>query len=1130
MTKKQNLELSEKKRQLLETLLKAEGLNSPSKSTITKRKDSDRAPLSFAQERLWFLHQLVPESPVYNIPAGVRLHGQLNIEILEKSLNEIVRRHEILRTTFVRTEKGPVQIINPKLTLKVSVIDLLKMNEAEREAQALKLANIEAQKPFDLAKGPLLRATIFHIHDEDYIFLITMHHIISEVWSLTILFKELEVLYEAYLKGQKSPLPELSIQYADFASWQRQWFRGEVLEKELEYWKEQLGGEVPILQLPTDYPRPAVQTFNGAWQSHILPKSLMNGLRNLSQKENTTLFMTLLAAYATLLYRYTGQEDIIIGSPVAGRNWAETEDLIGFFVNTLALRVDLSEDPGFRELLGRVREMALAAYSHQDLPFEKLIEELSPERDISYTPLFQVMFTLQNSPVPTLKLYGMSPGLPMSSAEIHNGATKTDLALIVEETSEGLVAAFEYNTDLFEKATIDRMLNHFHNLLESILANPDQNLSSLKIMSPSEVKNIIQGWNETRTDYPAEKCIHELFREQVNKHPDSIAIIYGDEKLTYRELDQRANRLGNYLQKMKIKPEDFVAISMEPSVDMVVAILGILKAGGAYVPLDPTYPAERNIYMLKDTGASIIISQQSLIEKLPVGRAKIICLDTEWKQIEQESTENPVNQVTPNNLAYVMYTSGSTGHPKGICVPHKAVVRLVCNTDYINLKSSDRIAQASNASFDAVTFEIWGALLNGATLVGMGRDIVLSPREFASNLHKYKITTLFLTTALFNEMAKIVPDAFGSLHHLLFGGEAVDTQRVAQVKQENPPERLLHVYGPTENTTFSTWYEVKEVPDCKRTVPIGRAIANSEIYVLDQKLNPVPVGVVGELYVGGDGLARNYLNQPALTAEKFLPHPFGKIPGSRLYRTGDLVRWRSDGNLEFIGRVDHQVKLRGFRIELTEIESVLRQHPAISENVVLLREDQRGEKRLVAYIVFKKGEKCTINVLRNFLKDKLPEYMIPSAYVFLEKFPLTPNGKVDRKSLPVPEGVRPALKEAYIAPRTELERIIAEVWKEVFQVDRVGLNDNFFDLGGHSLLLTQVHSKLQYIFNTKISMIDMFKYPTVSSLADFLSNGENVSTVFQQSQDRANIRRELMQRRKHVRKKAKETQTNEDEV
>jgi amino acid adenylation domain-containing protein len=935
--------LSAAKRALLEKRLR--GAAPAAVEAIARRANpAAAAPLSFAQQRLWLLYHLNPETPAYNMPLRVRLSGRCDVEVLERTLNEIVRRHEALRTMFRSVGDDALQVIAPSVEIPLPVIDLTGVPAAERPREAERLAVEEAERPFDITTGPLLRSTLLRLDDQDHVLLLTIHHIVSDGWSLGVLSREVAALYGAFCGRRPSPLGALPIQYADFAAWQRGWLTGEVLEKQLSYWRKQLDG-VEQLQLPTDRPRPAAQSYRGAARAFVMPRALSDAVKAFSQSTGATIFMTLLAAFEALLARYTGQHDIAIGSPIANRNRSELEGLIGFFVNSLVMRGDVSGDPTFRELVERTRDMALGAYAHQDVPFEKLVEELRPERDLGQNPLFQVMFAVQNAPAEAVTL----EGLTLATLDAEFTTTRLDIELHLWEAADQIGGAMFYSTDLFDAETIARMIGHYQELLAAATASPECRVSMLPLLSAGE-QRALEAWNAAARTFP-EQPIHALFEEQAARTPQAVAAVYGDRQITYHELNDRANHLAGYLVGRGVRPDALVGLFVERSIEMIVGMLGILKAGGAYVPLDTAYPPQRLALMIADAGVDILLTQRHLVERLPQHGASIVCLDQDWTDIAAASGERPAVAVSPDHLAYVIYTSGSTGQPKGAAVPHRGVVRLVINTDYVGLGPADRIAQASNASFDAATFEIWGALLQGGCIVGFEKEMALSPVEFATALRDRGITTLFLTTALFNQMAREAPWGFGRLRQLLFGGEAVDPEAVRVVLQKGRPERLLHVYGPTENTTFSTWHQVEQVPDGALTVPIGGPIAYTQLYVLDDRLNRVPVGVPGELYVGGDGLARGYLRVPGPTAEKFLPDPFRGVAGARMYRTGDLVRWLPSGAVEFIGRRDSQVKIRGFRIEPGEIEAVLAKHASVRDVVVLAREDTPGDRRLVAYVV-----------------------------------------------------------------------------------------------------------------------------------------------------------------------------------
>ncbi|MBG1271672.1 non-ribosomal peptide synthetase [Nostoc sp. WHI] len=1057
-------------------------------------------PASFAQQRLWFLDQLIPGNAIYNVPTVIRLIGSLKLTALEQTFNEIVRRHETLRTTFIVSDGQPLQAIAPNLTIPLSVLNLQRSPADEREVKAKCIVTAEIEHPFDLSSGPLLRIILLVLSETEHILLLNMHHIICDDWSMGVLIRELGTLYAAFAQNQPSPLLELPLQYADFAHWQREWLQGEVLQTQLAYWREQLNS-ISILHLPTDKPRPAIQSYQGATQFLELPKKLIDALEKLSQQEGVTLFMTLLAAFKTLLYRYTHQEDIALGSPIANRNRSEIEGIIGFFVNSLVLRSNLSGNPTFRELLGRVREVTLGAYSHQDLPFEKLVEELHPERNLSYHPLFQVVFGFQNAPMSSLELPGLVPSFmnidlkkTRFDLELHLWKCSEDFRSLLGgnwEYSEGLRGIMVYNTDLFDKVTISRILEHFKTLLSGIIANPEQGIANLPLLSEVERHQVLVECNNTQADYPQDKCIHQLFEEKVQQYPDFIAVNFANEQLTYQELNTRSNKLAQHLQKIGVGSEVLVGICISQSIEMIIGLLGILKAGGAYVPLDSSYPQERLNFMLEDAQVSVLLTQENLLKHFEGFSNPIVSIDKDWEVIAQEQEDNPKSDLNSDNLAYVIYTSGSTGKPKGVAVPHKAVNRLVCNTNYINLEPSDKIAQASNVSFDAATFEIWGALLNGAQLVGISKDVTLSPHEFALELQKEGINVLFLTTALFQQIARDVPQAFASLKYLLFGGETVNTRWIKKILRDGTPKHLIHVYGPTENTTFSSYYCVQELPESTTSFPIGRPITNTQIYILDTNLQPVAIGVTGELYIGGEGLAREYINRTELNAKHFISHAFSHKPKTRLYKTGDLARYLPDGNIEFLGRIDNQVKIRGFRIELSEIEAVLIQHSAVKETVVITAEDVPDDKYLVAYIVPNLEEMPTQNVqsfaslLRQFLKEKLPEYMVPRAYMLLESLPLTPNGKVDHRALPASDTITFSNQD-YVAPRSQVEELLTQIWAKVLGIEQVGVHDNFFELGGHSLLATQLTSRIRDTFQIDLPVRNLFETPTVEQLAKYI--------------------------------------------
>jgi amino acid adenylation domain-containing protein len=1087
---KQITELSDEKRQLLDRLLKKAGLNLTSAIIIPQRRDTNKFPMSFAQERLWFLDQLEPNRPTYNLPDTHYFKGPLDLDALQRSLSEIVRRHELLRTTFQMVDGKPMQVIAPPQPLELPLIDISHLPDTERAAKAQQLADEDSIQPFDLSRDPLFRMQLVRLAEEEHLLLFTMHHIISDGWSLQVMAREMSALYEAYKAGQSFSLPELPIQYADFAVWQREWLQGEVLEKQLEYWREQLGGELPELELPFDYARPARRSYRGDAANLELNGEVSRRLKEIARESGTTFFMTLLAAFNVLLWRYTGQDDLLVGTPIANRTRRETENLIGFFVNTLVLRTKIKASSSFRELLEQVRQTTLGAYEHQDVPFEKLVEELQPERSLNRNPLFQVLFALQDAG--ELKL----TGLELTWMDTQTDIAKFDLSFYITEMDAGLYLCFEYDTDLFERATITRMLRHFQILAEKIAANPDAKLSELEILTQAE-RDQLWELNQNATDYGRDLCLHQIFESQVAAQPQALAVIDGEEQVTYEELNQRANQLAHFLRSKGVGPDVRVGVLLDRSLEFDVAVLGILKAGGAYVPLDNTYPRQRLQFMMEDAGMRLVLTEQDQSEVVTDATIEVVYLDNATELFASESRENPGNMNEADDLAYVMYTSGSTGQPKGVAVMHHSINRLVRNTNYIQFDNSCRLAQGSNVSFDASTLEIWGALLNGGTLIVLPRDTVLSPLELKRAISKQQINAMWLTTSLFNQMAQSVPEAFASLRYMVFGGEASDAQAAKRVLERGRPQHLINGYGPTEGTTFTACYEVNEVAAGARTLPIGRAISNTEVWVLDQQMQLAPAGIAGELYIGGDGLAREYLGRPELTAEKFVPHPYSTKPGARLYRTGDMVRYLSDGNLDFLKRRDHQVKIRGFRVELGEIEAALDQYWGITESVVIDRDDPGGGTRLIAYIVPEEGVEPTSAELYAFLKEKIPTYMIPSIFVTIEKIPLTPNGKVNRRELPVPEFSEDEASANFMAPRTPVEETLAEIWRETLSVSQVGVESNFFDLGGHSLLATRVISQIREKFGVELPLRVLFESPTIAGLGQHLDTVQSKETELQ---------------------------------
>ena len=1040
-------------------------------------------PLSLTQQRFWFLDQMEGANPAYNIVRVLNLQGSLNFTGLEQAIATIINRHETLRTSFGIADGKPIQVIADKLAFTLPIIDLQELAEDQKTTEAQRLTTNEYLRPFALNESSLLRVTLMQLGAESHQLLIIMHHIISDAWSVGNFLQELSVIYSALTAGLPSPLPKLSIQYADYAYWQRQWLENQPAQ--LDYWKQQLADIPAVIELPTDRSRTAIQTFRGDLQKFQFDSQLTHKLKNLSQKSGSSLFMTLLTAFVILLSRYSGQEDIVVGSPISNRNRVALEPLIGFFVNTLVLRTRLQENPTFEELLQQVRQMALDAYTHQDVPFDQLVETLQPQRHLSHSPLFQVMFVLQNSPSSKLELRD----LQVTQIELQRATAGAnfDLTLSMQEKDSELgtelIGAFEYNANLFNADTIARMVESFHTLIEAVVANPQERIRTLPLLTASQEHQLLVEWNNTVTDYP-QKSIHQLFEEQVEKTPDAVALVFEDQQLTYQQLNSQANKLAHYLQFLGVEPEILVGVYLERSLEMIVGYLGILKAGGAYVPLDPNYPPERLNYMVADSQMSIILTHSSLLPHLSLtleqSQTKIICWDKDFEiEIASQSCDNPINNFTPENLAYVIYTSGSTGRPKGVLIQHSGLLNLVFwHLNNFQVKSSDRTTQLAGTAFDAAVWELWPYLVVGASIYLIKSEFLLSPEILQEKLTSHHITISFIPTPLAEQLCLLSWSENTTLRTMLTGGD-----RLNSYPSNKLPFKFFNNYGPTENTVVTTSGQILSAESDGKFPPIGRPIANTQVYILDRYLQLLPIGVYGEIYIGGLSLARGYLNRPDLTSERFIANPF--VANERLYKTGDLGRYLPDGNIDFLGRIDHQVKIRGFRIELGEIETVLSQHPQVQQVVVIVREDHPGNKYLTAYIV-STTETLTSSELRQFLKEHLPEYMIPAAFVILKALPLTPNGKVDRRILPKPEITNAELETTFVAPRTALEAKLAEIWCTVLHREQVGIYDNFFELGGHSLLITSVISRIQEHFSIVLPLRSLFTAPTIAELSQLI--------------------------------------------
>jgi len=1063
-------------------LLERDGFQRPPDFNILSRGVNDHAPspLSFAQERFWFLDQFDHTHPIYNGCKAIRLIGELNKEVLVECLNLIVRRHEVLRTTYPAPEGTPIACVARDCFVEIPVTDLGHVSRAELPYSVERLARKEWMQPINFAEELPIRARLVRISHVENLLLLTLHQIASDSQSVAIFFRELWSSYEAKLNGREPELPALPLQYGDFARWQRRRISSQTFQSQREYWFQRLCGTLPVLNLPTDKPRPAVQRFDGSRVSVQFTDTLQLKLKELSRENGVTLFMMLLAAFKTLLYRYTAQEDLLVACPVLNRGLLDSENLIGSFLNTLVLRTNYSGTPSFREALRRVRETCLGAFAHQDFPFEKLVEELQPHRDLGRNPIFQVMFGFQNTSVPTLEL----ADLRSEAVDIDGGMTKFDLTFSLSDKEHGIGGHIEYSTDLFDRETIERMAQHFQNLLDGIAADPDRSIAMLPIMTELERHRILFEWNDTAGDYPSHKCVHHVFEDQVERTPDAIALEFEEQQITYRELNRQSNQLAHYLVTLGIGPEKLVGICVERSIEMVVGLLGILKAGGAYLPLDPAYPRERLRFMLEDSNISVLLTQQALLDRTRHTGLRPqyfdVCLDRDWPLIAQQNKKNPAQEVTSKNLAYVIYTSGSTGKPKGVQIEHRSLVNcLIAIANQIGLMPQDSWLAVTTISFDIAALELFSPLITGAKLVLANSEESNDATRLVARLNTSQAHVMQATPSMWQllfETGWQCPADFT----ILSGGEALP-RRLADRFVEGT-DSVWNLYGPTESTIWST---LAKVTANDISVPIGRPIANTQIYILDPNLHPVPIGVPGELYIGGDGVSRGYLNQPELTEEKFIRNPFSQDANARLYRTGDLAKYLANG-IQFLGRIDNQVKIRGHRVELAEIEAMLIQHPAVEDGVVVAyARDSLLEHNLVGYIVPKHQPAPSVADLRGYLKQRLPDYMIPSLFVTLDALPLTPNGKINRNALPPPDVSRPELVKV-IEPRSELEQLVAQVWCDVLKLEKIGTHDNFFDLGGHSLLATRVVARLRAKFKIDLPLRKLFELPTVAQLADHI--------------------------------------------
>jgi amino acid adenylation domain-containing protein len=1043
-------------------------------------------PASFAQTRLWLLEQIEPDSAAYNIPGAYIFRGALNLSALDEAVQKIVHRHEVLRTTFSMVAGQPVQIIATKSQINLEIIDYQHYSDSDRDEAVENFLSLESQRLFNLETGPLLRTKLIKLSPDENLFFFNMHHIISDGWSMWIFFRELSKFYAAIDTGLSAHFPDLPIQYADFTIWQRDWLQGEELTKQLTYWVQQLAG-VPTLELPLDRPRPAIQTFRGS-NLHFNLMSDVTYLNRLAQESGATLFMLLLAAFKVLVYRYTGQVDIAVGTPIANRNQVEIEGLIGFFVNTLVLRTDLSGEITFSELLERVRQVSLDAYTYQDLPFEKLVEDLNPERDLSRNPLFQVLFILQNAPQAKIS----SLGVEIAPKQIKAQTTHFDLEFHLRENPNGLILTVLYNSDLFDETTITRMGTHYKNVLTAISENPQALISELPILSPQEIKELLEDWNTTEVTYP-EMGVQRLFEAQAARTPEAIAAIFpaSGEKISYQKLNQKTNQLAHFLRKQGIGPDDLVGIFVDRTIEMVVGILGILKSGAAYVPLDPIYPRDRLEYILTDSQVALVLTQEALISEIPADDIPIVCLDRDCSAISTEPETNLYVSETPENLVYVLYTSGSTGKPKGVAMPHRAMSNLISwELSHSDISGPANTIQFSSLSFDMSFVDMFMSWCFGGTLVvvpgeqrsdiGYLADFIVDHRLERLNL---PYVALHYLAVIYNQTKKY-PTA---LKEIFSTAEALQiTPAIRNLFSQLPACKLQNQYGPTE-THVVTAHKFNEPPQNWPELPtIGTPVANTQIYILDANFQPTPIGVPGDLYIGGENLARGYLHQPNLTAEKFIPNPFCSLPGARLYKTGDLARYLAAGSIEFLGRKDFQVKIRGFRVELGEVETIINQIEGIKSVAVAAKGDSYATLRLVAYLVKDENFDLSTEEIRQYIATHLPDYMIPEFFMDLTTMPLTPTGKVDRQSLPEPVETRPGVQMAYVPPQSPMEQKLAEIWAEVLEIDQVGINDNFFEIGGHSLKAAFIMMKIESEFGKRLPLVTLFKSPTIAGLSQVI--------------------------------------------
>jgi amino acid adenylation domain-containing protein len=1061
LTAELKAELVRRKPEIIE-LLQASAESEGSSSIVARVSSLGEIPLSHGQQRLWFLSLYEPDSSAYAISGTVRITGALNSDVLERTLAEIIRRHEVLRTGYINEAGRPRAVVTGGEGWRLEHVELGMLPDAEREVAALARARQRVREPFDLADPPLMRATLFQLSEFDHILLVSVHHIAADGWSLSVLASEVGLLYPAFQRGVKPAIQELPFQFADYVAWCHETCDEQIIERQLAWLKQYLRGPLPVLELPSDRPRPPVMTDRGACLRRTVDD--VAGLLQFANSSGATLFMVLLSAFKILLHRYTGQEDLIVGTAVAGRNRSEVESMIGLFINTLALRTNLEGDPTVSEVLGRVRETALGAFAHADVPFDRLVADLQPARDLSHSPLIQVIFTLQNYPYSRLEL----PGLTLSAMPFDAGIARYDLAVDVFQRDGAIELCFEYNADLFDASTIRRMQDHFVGILTCMVAEPASRISAISLLSQDERAELLLDAGPPGTSFPLDRCVHDLIRDQCRRTPARVAVACGAAQLTYGELDELSDRLAARLEKSGIRPGVTAGIYVERSIRLPVALLAVLKAGGTYLPLDLQYPHERLATMLEDAGAAVLVTESSVVGKVPFGGTITVLLD------EELPPDRPANVTRPDDLAYVLYTSGSTGKPKGVEISHRALVNFLWSMrEKPGIDADDRLLHVTTLSFDIAGLEIYLPLLVGSRIEIAPRATVIDPAALGRLIEESGATVMQATPALWRMLFDSGWAGRSGLK-VLCGGDTLSRELAARLV--NGCGEVWNLYGPTETTIWSTAARLRKG---MAQIPLGKPVANTSLYILDSRQQLVPRGVGGELYIGGEGLARGYRNRPELTRDRFVPNPFR--PGERLYRTGDLVRRRADGELEFIGRADFQVKIRGYRIEPEEIEKAIELQPGVRQAVVVA--DREGtDARLTAYVVSRREDRPRMEDLRAALGRTLPDYMLPAFFVFLDALPLSPNGKLDRKALPKPD-IRAGTSAVFEPPRTQVEREVANVWQGLLKVDQVGIHDNFFDLGGHSLLVVQMQSRLQQRFGRELGLIELFQRPTVAAIA-----------------------------------------------